>query len=119
MDNWSRLEVVHRDCGHPAARAFLHACRVGRRTSCWRLLPSSKQRSRPARLLLVAVVGVASGRDMATTAALYVWARLSGPLDVTLLSKAAMPATAETRFVRSAGLSSSPKAPSDRGPASG
>jgi hypothetical protein len=53
-------------------------------------------------LLLVAVVGVASGRDVATTA-LYVWARLSGPLDVTLLSRAAMPATAETRFVRSAG----------------
>jgi hypothetical protein len=54
-------------------------------------------------LLLVAVVGVATGRDVATTAALYVWARLSGPLDVTLLSRAAMPATAETRFVRSAG----------------
>jgi hypothetical protein len=31
-------------------------------------------------LLLVAVVGVATGRDVATTAALYVWARLSGPL---------------------------------------
>ena len=46
------------------------ACRVGRRTSCRRLLPSSKQRSRPARLLLVAVVGVASGRAVATTAAL-------------------------------------------------
>jgi hypothetical protein len=28
MDNWSRLEVVHRDCGHPAdphlARAHCH-----------------------------------------------------------------------------------------------
>jgi hypothetical protein len=54
----------------PEKRVPSLACRVGRRTSCRRLLPSSKQRSRPARLLLVAVVGVASGRAVATTAAL-------------------------------------------------
>jgi predicted nuclease of predicted toxin-antitoxin system len=34
---------------------------------------------------------VASGRGVATTAALEVWARLSGPLDVALLSKACHP----------------------------
>jgi hypothetical protein len=90
--------------GKPVAHAFLHS------RGEWDVEPRADDCCRRRSsgldlhaLLLVAVVGVVSGRDVATTAALYVWARLSGPLDVTLLSRAAMPATAETRFVRSAG----------------